>query len=281
MAYVELDKEALSKAGFTDVIEPRQGSTVISLAGLEGTGKTTWALTAPKPLFYQGTDFGTDGVIQKANGQIIRPTAGDYKLNIPFEYRAFVDRKETDKERQMREGRLANYVHEQFYVPFYEDFIKAIDTGARSIVWDSASEIWEFIRLSVFGRTGTNRPDLNAEANAKFRELVRTANVRNVNLIMINHLKKQWDSYFDAQGNVKWRPTADWTMEGNDKCPRLVAINLWTEFTPGDALTNTKPKFDLKIKKNRDRAEYVGQTFPALPFLELMGLLVPDVDSWE
>ena len=281
MAFVALDKEALSKAGFTDVIEPRQGSAVIALAGIEGTGKTTWALTGPKPLLYQGTDFGTDGIIQKADGQIIRPKGGDYKIEIPFEYRAFVDRKETDKERQVREGRLANFVHEKFYVPFYEDFIKGLDAGVRTVVWDSASEIWEFIRLSVFGRTGTNRPDLNAEANAKFRELVRMANVRNVNLIMINHLKKRFDSYFDASGNVKWRPTNEWTMEGNDKCPRLVAMNLWTEFTPGDALTGTDPVFNLKVKKNRDHAEYVGQTLPALPFIELMGLLVPEVDEWE
>ena len=275
MAYIDADK--LAAAGFKDTIEPRTNSIVASVSGLEGTGKTTWALTAPKPLLYQATDFGDQGVLQKSNGgQIIRPTRGDYKLQIPFELRAFVDRKETEQERRAREGKLANYVHEKFYVPFYEDYIKALDAGVRSVVWDTSAEIWEFIRLSVFGRTSTNRSDLNAEANSKFKELVREANVRNVNLIMINHLKNKWESYADPRtGDVKWRPTKDFEMEGFDKAPRLVAVNLWTKFTPGD-----EPLFEVEVKKNRDRPEFVGQTLPALPFEELMGMLIPEVEEW-
>lgn len=278
MAYI--DKAALDAAGFTDVINPRRNSVVATIAGLEGTGKTTWALTAPKPLLYQSTDFGDDGIIQKAEGQILRPSRGDYKLKIPFEYRAFVDRKETDTDRRTREGRLANYVHEKFYVPFYEDYIKALEAGVRSVVWDSASEVWEFVRLSVFGRAATNRSDLNAEANTKFRELVRMSNLHNVNLIMINHLKKRWESYSDQMGNIKWRPTADWEMEGFDKAPRLVAVNLWTVFEEGNPMTGDGPVFSLKIKKNRDHPEFVGQTLPALPFEEMMSLLIPEVEAW-
>ena len=279
MAY--LSKEALAAAGFTDEITPRVNSAVIVIAGIEGTGKTSWALTAPKPLFYQETDFGTEGVIQKAIGQIIRPKDKDgkpkaYKLDIPHEYRAFVDRKETTQERQQREGRLAEFVHQSFYVPFYEDYAKAIKAGVRSIVWDNAVDIWENVRLSIYGREATNRSDLQAEANAKFREMVRLANVHNVNLIMINHLKTKFDSYYDANGNLKWRPTSDYEMSGFDKSPMLVAMNLWTKFTPGE-----KPVFELTVKKNRDHPEWVGQTIPAMPFTELMGVLIPEVQSWE
>ena len=66
-------KEAdLAAAGFTDTIEPRVAAAVVSIAGAEGSGKTHWSLTAPKPLFYMATDFGDQGVIQKAEGQILR-----------------------------------------------------------------------------------------------------------------------------------------------------------------------------------------------------------------
>src|SRR3972149_9171372 len=102
MAY--LNASVLEKAGFTDIIEPRSNSMVCTISGMEGTGKTHWSLTAPKPLLYMGTDFGDDGVIQKAKGQIIRRKDGDYKLDIPHEYRAFVDKQETDAERKKREG---------------------------------------------------------------------------------------------------------------------------------------------------------------------------------
>ena len=81
MAYI--DPKALEAAGFTDEVRPRAASAVISVAGLEGTGKTTWSLTAPKPLFYQSTDFGDDGIIQKASGQIIRPRRGTTSSTSP------------------------------------------------------------------------------------------------------------------------------------------------------------------------------------------------------
>ncbi len=78
MAYI--DPKALEAAGFTADIAPRKNSSVVVVAGVEGTGKTHWSLTAPKPLLYQSTDFGDDGVIQKFmdGGQILRPTRGDY-----------------------------------------------------------------------------------------------------------------------------------------------------------------------------------------------------------
>jgi len=271
MAYI--DAKALLAAGFTDEIKPRAASVVISIAGLEGSGKTTWALTAPKPLFYQSTDFGDDGVIQKATGQIIRPSRGDYKLDIPHQLRAFVEKKETADERKQREGALANFVHDQFYKPFYNDYVAAIKAGVRSIVWDNAVDVWEYTRLSVYGREATNRDDLKSEANSKFREMVRLANVNGIVLIMVNHLKTKFESYSDQYGTVKWRPTADHEMQGFDKAPFLVTSNLWTKFIP----PNT---YELTVKKCRDNAELVGSTFPALPFEELMAIMVPGVEKW-
>lgn len=280
MAYI--DKAELEKAGFTDDIPARTNGQVISLAGLEGTGKTTWALTAPKPLLYQSTDFGDDGVIQKApKGQIIRPRGKKgYKLDIPHEYRAFVDRKETADERRQREGKLANFVHDEFYKPFYNDFKKGIEVGVRSVVWDNAVDVWEYTRLSVYGREATNRDDLKAEANAKFREMVRLANVHGIVLIMINHLKTKFESYYDQNGAVKWRQVAgQYEMQGFDKAPLLVGMSLWTRFTPKSG--DKAPTFELEVKKCRDNPEFVGDVFPASPFEEVMGLMIPEVESWE
>lgn len=272
MAYI--DPKALAAAGFTDEVKPRAASAVIALAGLEGSGKTSWALTSPKPLFYQSTDFGDDGVVQKASGQIIRPTHGDYKLNIPHEFRAFVDRKETPDERRQREGKLANFVHDNFYRPFHDDYVSAIKAGVRTVVWDNAVDVWEYTRLSVYGREATNRDDLKSEANAKFREMVRLANVHGIVLVMINHLKTKFESYYAPDGGVKWRPTADFEMQGFDKSPFLVTANLWTKFAPPDS-------FELQVKKCRDNPQFVGSTFPSMPFPELMAILIPSVEVWE
>ena len=272
MAYIDSGK--LAAAGFTDTVKPRSNNVCCIIAGPEGSGKTHWALTAPKPLFYQSTDFGEDGVIQKAEGQIIRPATGDYKLEIPIEYRAFVDRLEKDDERKTREGRLANFVHDKFYLPFRRDLEAALKAGVRTVVWDTALEVWEYVRMSVYGRHATNRDDLKTEANAKMKELIRLSNVHGVNLIMINRLKPKFESYYDAMGNVKWRVNpAEFEMQGFDKSPELVAVNLWTKYTPGTG-------FELTVKKCRDNADFVGQTFPSMTFEEMMGMLIPSVEKW-
>ena len=273
MAY--LDKAALEKAGFTDVIPPRSNFLIINLAGMEGTGKTTWALTAPKPLLYQSTDFGAEGVIQRAEGQILRPNHGDYKFDIPYELRNWIDRQETDKERQVREGKLANFVHQSFYIPFLEDFKRGLDAGVKTVVWDYALDVWEYTRLSVYGRNATNRSDLQAEANSKYREMIRMANVAKVNLIMIDQLKNKWESYYDSNGNVKWRKNElEFEMQGFDKAPRMVDLNLWTKYTAPDT-------FELIVKKCRGKGEMVGSEWPAMPFTELMSVLVPEVEDWS
>lgn len=270
MAYIDQDK--LDAAGFDDSRTDRSPYAVIVLAGTEGSGKTHWALTAPKPLLYQSTDFGEEGVIQKAEGQIIRPRRGDYKLDIPHDLRAFVDRQETAEARRQREGKLANFVHDAFYAPFFDDFKRGLEMGVRSVVWDNALDVWEYTRLSVYGREATNRDDLKAEANAKFREMVRMANVAKVNLVLINHLKVKFESYFDSAGALKWRPTSEWEMQGFDKAPYLVTANLWTKFTPPD-------NWEMVVRKCRDNPAMTGAVLPALPFVDLMGILIPTVTA--
>lgn len=273
-----IDPKQIEAAGFTDNIGARQPSVGVIIAGIEGSGKSHWALTAPKPLLYQATDFGDQGVIQKfaGSGQILRPKGGDYKLVIPHEYRAFVDRMEKEDERKVREGKLANFVHESFYLPFRRDLEAGIKAGVRSVVWDTALEIWEFTRLSVYGRAATNRDDLKTEANAKMKEMIRLCNASNVNLIMINRLKPAWESYYDQGGAVKWRQTKDLELQGYDKSPELVAINLWTKFTSPDS-------WEFTVKKCRDVPSFTGTVLPAMPFVDLMGILVPGVEpeKWE
>jgi len=147
-------------------------------------------------------------------------------------------------------------------------------------VWDTHLEVWEYIRLSVYGRTATNRDDLKTQANAKMKELIRLSNINNVNLIMVNRLKPKWVTYYDAQGNTKWMQSAtEMEMQGFDKAPELVALNLWTKMTPNPE-PGAPPTFELQVKKCRDQVDYVGVTLPMLPWEELMAMLIPGVEKW-
>jgi hypothetical protein len=274
-----ISAEALARVGFTDEVEDRSAFAVLNVAGMEGTGKTHFALSAPKPLLYQGTDHGGDGVLQqfKKSGQIIRPSKNDYKLDIPLELRDFADKEEKPAARQARERQLAKFVHEQFYVPFFKDFLTGVELGVRSIVWDNALDVWEYTRLSVYGRRATNRSDLTAEANSKYREMVRLANVHKINLIMINHLKPEWESYQKGD-EIKWKKSGGWEMQGFDKCPFLITANVWLFMHPEKE--KLEDRFTFQIKKCRDNHQWVGQTLPACSFVDLMGVLVPGVENW-
>ena len=79
---------------------------------------------------------------------------------------------ESSDDRRAREGSLAEFVHDQFYKPFYEDYVKGIELGVRSVVWDNALDVWEYIRLSVYGREATNRDDLKTEAPVDLYTLI-------------------------------------------------------------------------------------------------------------
>jgi hypothetical protein len=285
MSYI--DKSKLAELGFSDEIGDREPYAVINGAGLEGTGKTRFGFSMPGPILYQQTDQGEQGVIQQARAlypdkQIIRPRGGNgYSLDIPTELFDFMDvededkkKADADKDRRIREKKLAKFVHENFYVPFLNDFKAGLAAGVRSVVWDTALDVWDYTRLSVYGRHASNSEHLQREANAKYREMVRLANVHKVNLFMINHLKNAWDTY-QSDGKTKWRMIKnEYEMQGFDKCPFLVTVNIWFSFSPEDG-------FKFQIKKMRDDHSWVGQELDACTFPELMNMLVPEVEDWS
>jgi hypothetical protein len=128
----------------------------------------------------------------------------------------------------------------------------------------------------VYGRAATNRSDLQSEANAKFKEMIRLCALNNVNLIMINRLKTAWESYYNETGTLKWRKVeGKFEMQGFDKAPELVAVSLWTR-QEGD-------QFILTVKKCRapNGSSWVGQDIESVPFDDVMAALIPEVEKWD
>jgi hypothetical protein len=285
-----LDPAKLAAAGFTDLVEERPACGVFSIAGLDASGKTHWAFTAPDPIGYMGVDFGTDGVIQKfGSKQIVRPIdpatkrPTDYKIEIPFDLQQKKPGEEAPKDRQEREKRLADFVQKNFIEPWRRDYEKLLSLGVRTVIFDTASEVWEWTRISVFGRGATNRDDLNALANAKWREMVRLAGLRGANLILIHQLKPEFESY-EAGGEVKWRRTGGYEVQGNAKNGFLVTAAMRTRFVaprlhPATKETLEEGRFELTFDKIRDQPPITAS--PVLvnaDFVETMMVAMPDVD---
>ena len=56
--------EDLKNVGFEDKVRLIPKRSIVSIEGLEKSGKTRLALTAPEPIVYIDLDVGTEGVIE-------------------------------------------------------------------------------------------------------------------------------------------------------------------------------------------------------------------------
>lgn len=272
-----IDLVKLQQAGFTAEIKPRRAAVVFSVEGLDKSGKTHFGFTAPGPVFYQSTDFGDEGVIQKHGGNgkvILRPTAGDYKLDIP----TILDRSDPAAMQPFYAAAVNRFV---------ADYRKAIELGVRSIVWDKGSEFWEWVRLMHYGgrqSAGESNYQLTARANGYYRDLLREANVAGINLIVLNELKPVFDSYRE-DGKLKHFRTDKLESGGNDKDPQLATARLRALFCPPEysaAGEQTTPgHFRIEIRSCRDNPQVVGMVVTNPDFAMVAAWAVPDVESWE
>lgn len=280
-----LDPAALKKAGFTDTIEDRPPNGIFTVSGFDATGKTFLACQAPGPIGYQGCDMGANRVLPKFRGkkQIIRPAGGDYMIEVPESLQPPKQAgiSESADARRKREHLLADYVEDNIVAKWKADFVKLMDLGVRTVVWDTATELWAWVRTTVYGRGASDRSDLQTQANAKWRELVRLAGIRGVNLIMIQQLKPEFESFLDPKGETKWRKTGRFEVQGNDKNPFLVHSSFQMSYRPGNA-EDSQGHFYATIMKGGDDPQSLGMVVTDPTWATLMSIVMPNVplDKW-
>ena len=154
------------KAGSTEYIR----RLIISVDGHEKQGKSHFALTAPQPIALFDVDTGLEGVVEKFDH-----TKGIFQNT--YRYRSGLQQIEYEK--------------------LWDDFVKAHEDvlnieGVRTIVWDTASELWELIRLARFGKLTQVKPFHYGPVNAEFRELVRKVYDTDKNMILVHKRRKKY-----------------------------------------------------------------------------------------
>src|SRR3990167_261596 len=123
---------------------------IVSVAGVEKSGKTHLALTAPGPIFYFDVDSGTEGVVHKfqAEKQIIV---------YPVRY-------------SLRDTQ-SNYA--KIYAPFLEEIRAAAKVGQGTIIFDTFTEVYELARLAHFGKLSQVQPHQYGVAYTDLKEIIR------------------------------------------------------------------------------------------------------------
>lgn len=230
---------------------------IVSVEGLDKSGKNNFGFSAPGPLQYLNFDIGDEGVIEKFQDkkQILVPTD-------PYSTRF-------DNDGKQKQAAAAEYTR------FKNDYLLGLKK-ARSVVVDTASEVWELLRLARLGKLTQVMPHHYVEVNQEYRDLIREAFEHNANLILLHKLKAEWKNGPDGKGNK----TGRFERAGFAETGFLVQINLrmWREEISDRGENDLG--FRCQILNCRQNPELAGMVLEndAINFEMLGAMVYPDMD---
>jgi len=227
--------EQLKKMGFSDEIIETPKRIVVSMTGKAKTGKTHFSLTGPEPVIYFNVDIGTEGVVekfQKLGKQILI-----YDVRVP------------------REG-VSKDVWSQMWSDFKLRARKAYSIRSGTVVWDTASEVYELARLSHFGKLTEVKPSDYAVVNNEWREVLRIAYDSPVNTIFVHKVKAVWRMVASSSGRSSLTKTDDFELSGFSEMDYLVQLNLIMNRID----TENGPEFSAFVKDCRQNPDIAGTT---------------------
>lgn len=233
---------------------------VADIYGPAGAGKTHFALTAPGPIGYAlfGIKDELDGVIQKFEGtkEIM---VGRY-----------ADAGETQKTRKMDDSMKKLFTEQN--ARFEKEMIAAVNAGARSIVIDKATDLWEAVRFGLFGASAHPGEYQRAQANMEWGRLIRSVVGAGVNLILIHEDQEEWGDTADVDkdGKPVRRPTGRRIRKGNEKTDYLIDVKL--------RAFREKGEFKTEVVEAKKAPEYNGLIMDGFDFATLGSMVKPAAD---
>lgn len=219
--------------------------------GHEKRGKTYWALSAPGPIAIISSDAGTEATVrvwQRAGKDIllfrhIVPPAGQ---------------------------RIETY--EEAWDKVSQALYEAMESSYfRTIVIDTATEVWELLRLARFGRLTQVLPHHYGPVNAEFRSLINKTIASGKNSVWIHKVRKVYKT--NKAGVDSW--TGEWERSGFADFGYIIDLIIRHDIVEGE--------FAVEVIDSRYRTAHVNgrqyrgteALFPALA-MELR----PET-SWE
>jgi hypothetical protein len=248
--------------GFSRVASQPKPRLILSIEGLDKSGKSRLAFTAPGPLGYLEFDIGAEGVIEQFQDEkvILAPKA--------YETRFDEGKQKTDATNE--------------YARFERDYKNSI-AGLRSTIIDTASETWELLRLARLGKLTQVLPVKYTEVNSEYRDLIRFAFENDSNLILLHKVKETWKNGADGKGTK----TGEFERAGFSETGYLVQMNVrcWREEMTDEMRAAGDLGFRCQILNSRHNASIAGEilcneqiTFQTLA---MMAMPTVDISNWE
>lgn len=230
----------------------------LRIAGLQKTGKTYKALTAPGPLAYFDLN-------QRGKSALNKIVTDEGKEIHHFDYNVGGHSGEKD--------------WETLWARFDKDFYDAAEADfIRTLVLDSDTDVWELLRLARFGKTEAIMPNRYTPLNKEMRDLFEAVNATDKNLIVVSEMKRNYKEFRDANGNVRPYWEGDYVPHGWSNTGFKVQMNATSHF---DVKTN---EFSLYVNDCGVNPNLAGQTLSGpdsdFPFLAAAAYPETDVTQW-
>jgi len=233
---------------------------ILRVGGLDKTGKTHFALTAPAPIAIINADRGLEGVVEQFINQKAIYTTPSFR-DMPSET-------EAEAEKRWKE--------------LYDCYWGALeDKLIRSIIMDTDTEAWEIARLAELGRLEKVPPLKYTQLNRKFREMIDAAFTHDKNVILVCKYKKQYVESKNPNDTMgKW--TGQHEPTGFNDLPYIVQANLRTRMNKSED-GNQIPS--IEVVNCRQDMSLNGEVFEgemaSFPWIASMIVKGTTPEDWE
>jgi len=249
---------------------PAKKRLIVAVEGKEKSGKTTFGLSAPGPIVYFDSDLGKEGVLEKF---VEEKEIWEYEIKTAKEI--MIDAEtgpQIDAEKEFQRFKRA------YYQVLGENRV-------RTIVLDTATEVWELLRLAFFGRLAQVPPMKYGPANEEYRRLIRAAYSSNKNLILLHRVTDEYVGTIDAKGREHSVRTGKKLRAGFKDTGYLVQVNLVTYYSPEER------EFGIQVRDCRQNMGIAGERFQgeiegvgslcSFPFLATAIFPDTELDDWR
>ena len=178
---------------------------IVAAWGEPKTGKTTFALSFPEPIFYLNMDWGLDHHIERNAGREI--------------YRADY----LSLEPELSEGQA-----EMMLKSFEHDYAAALKRGRAdgkgTIVIDTSTQLWQLVSKVFLDDIKKKRKNQEVypfdygNANAYFQNLVNQVKASPMNMVLIQRAREKY--------GPNGQPTGNYEIQGNNAVPYLAGVVL-------------------------------------------------------
>jgi len=263
MATTEEQLKALKAVGFEPAATEARKRLIISIEGEEGTGKNNLAFTAPSPIAVLSFDVGLEGVVEKF------VTGRGMVADTPVPTKEIMVREYSMPITQTADP---DFDYAGTWAEFTKMYRAALAARVRTMIWDTATEVHELLRMLRFKRLTQVMPHNYGPVNAEYRGLLREAYDSHTNLILLHKMRPEYvnDKSTGRKERAGFRDTGHNVQ---------VVLKTFREDTEDGSL------FSVKVLKCRQNAQINGKVYEggmcSFPWLAVDVLEGSGLEDWE